>query len=103
MTEEELSREFVRFKKGTNGQVDVQVRVISWPQPHTPSVEWVLWRTIDKAEDLDRKLIAQEVVVDERFFGTCKECKKRNPQGWMQGDNLCQGCDRGEHGIVPVH
>jgi hypothetical protein len=101
MTEDELRHEFVRLEEGADGDLQVLVKVIDWPQTHTPSADWVVWKGVPApAAGSDRESLAREALRDERYFGICKECGERNPRRWMHSAGLCQRCAGENHGVV---
>lgn len=100
MNDRELLSEFVRIER-TVDLVSILVREIHWDGPHTPVSTWV------KADDLpatateaEASAAAARVLRDRRFFRICGECEQRKPTGWMDDDQICQGCAEQNHGVV---
>lgn len=101
MTDDELLHEFVRVETNADEGVEIRVKVILWPAPHSPSSRWMVWRRLS-TQPSAAGLVAlkRELLRDERYFGSCRECSRRLPQGWMHSRRLCQRCATERHGVV---
>jgi hypothetical protein len=82
-------------------EVELQVLLISWPQPHTPHSTWTA------VARLPSHLEETEIVRNRRklldrldYFGTCSLCSERKPAGWMHDHKVCQSCAEGTMGVV---
>jgi hypothetical protein len=84
--------EYTRVRDG-----GLEVGVVSWTDPHTPSLEWVAVARLVKGEDTEAARRA--LLLDTRYFAVCDECHKHNVRGHMTGA-ICQGCARRNHGVV---
>ncbi len=100
MTESELLAEFVRVDR-KDENIAVMVLEIAWEGPHKPVDRWTLAKTLHAASsDSEVADATRSVLSDQRFFSTCGECNQRMPLGWMDDQELCQGCAERNHGVV---
>jgi hypothetical protein len=96
----ELIAEFFRTERDSE-QTRVLVRMISWRGPHTPTSTWVAGITLSgspAASEVDEAV--RTLLLDSRFFRTCRECCKSKPVGWMDDEHICQACATRNHGVV---
>ncbi len=97
MTDEEIKREFIRVAPSGRR---VQVAMISWNGPHTPSTEWVNFRSIPENTTPDEiEKAMNQALARKSYFLRCQTCKQLNPLGWMHDDRICQGCAERDLGV----
>jgi len=98
--DKEVLKELVRTIKSDMG-IKIQVCWITWPHPHEPKSHWhtveILPVNSPAKTIRERK---QALLENEKYFTICKECKERNPIGWMNVSDYCDGCAQLNHGIV---
>jgi hypothetical protein len=83
------------FTRCVEGGVDVELEVvvITWPQPHTPRSVWTVAARLPA--NLGRTTIEQhrrKLLDRPDLFGICSLCSERKPAGWMHDRHVCQGC-----------
>jgi hypothetical protein len=92
--------DYMRVARSDN-TIEIQVEMIEWPHPHTPTSSW---HTIDKLDKFTSQEVIDEIVEktlsDKRYFKVCNECNERNPVGHMHDNKICQSCAENNHGIV---
>ena len=92
MDDEELIKQFIRTERGKDG-VEITVCEIEWPTPSEPVSHWTVVSQLPlDASEAQIDTAVRSVVVDSHFFDVCATCRERNPNGWMHGDTVCQGC-----------
>ncbi|MDB6071678.1 MAG: hypothetical protein JWL81_2849 [Verrucomicrobiales bacterium] len=83
------------------GQWQFQVGIVAWPQPHTPEIRWVTFRTWKRPATESRITLAKAAARrSSRFFRTCKCCDKLKNAGHMHDPQTCQSCAEREFGIA---
>lgn len=100
LTDDQLMEMFIRVvdtPKGTR----LECKTIYWPDAATPASRWVAAMTFPKSMSGDFIENARRgLLLAPRFFGVCKMCHERNPVGWMQEKDLCQGCAERHLGYI---
>ena len=98
--EKEWANKYIRSIRLDN-TIEIQVEIIKWPHPHTPTSSW---HTIKKLDGSTSQEVIDELVentlIDSRYFKVCNECNERNPIGHMHNNKICQSCAENNHGIV---
>ena len=81
--------------------IQLSVRKVLWRGSHSPESEWVSVTTLpaDVSPEAIQDAI-DTILLDDRFFSECQECRRRQPVGWMHSDSLCQSCAERNHGVV---
>lgn len=100
MTDSELITEFMRTVESMDG-VHLQVGVVEWHEPHSPSLTWKVFRKWRKLPDSSRLAAAQQTaLMSSRFFRVCRRCGERNNVGHMHDRTVCQTCAEDRLGVV---
>ncbi len=100
MNDQELLSRFIKVETRPK-DTQISVCLITWSGPHTPESHWQVVTVLPP--DTDTQSIAKasgKILHDKRFFRVCEECQQRNPDGWMHGESICQGCASKKYGIV---
>jgi hypothetical protein len=95
-----ILKEFIKIEK-CKTSTQLFVKEIIWESPHTPTENWILISEVDSNSDkatVDEMIKA--ILMNEKYFKTCKECGEINPDGWMHDNKICQGCATKHHGVV---
>lgn len=91
----EILRDFTRLVpvgRSLDGVLWLEVAVVSWPTPHTPQQHWEPLVSLPAHASAEAVAQVQHAALhDPRYFACCERCRRRCPQGWMQGER-CQGC-----------
>jgi len=96
----ELIRDFMRLVESDEGVV-MEVGVVEWDGPHTPTIRWRdfrQWRRVPNAQRL--AAARQRALQDSRFFRVCQTCQECRNVGHMFNSNICQSCAERDLGVV---
>lgn len=100
MNDKELIQEFITTIRN-NDFTEIIVKEIYWPNPHTPESKLTIAKTLmgnlTKAE-IDEEIV--KIINNKKYFGQCKMCDERNPNGWMHDDKICQSCSEEHLGVT---
>lgn len=100
MDDAELINEFIR-QEVVGDAIHLLVCQIIWDISHTPRRKWKIAARIPRHHPRERLEAAiAQILHNRRYFGLCKECDARQPQGWMLTGDLCQECASTKHGVV---
>jgi hypothetical protein len=100
MNDLELRKQFLRIERGGGG-VRLLVCEIHWDGPGNPVSAWVVGQHLPgTATDAEVNTAASRILEDDQYFRVCVECNERNPLGWMDDGQICQGCAVANHGFV---
>jgi len=95
-----LREDFIQIDK-TGGKTQIHVCTITWEGPHSPVSRWVLAGEFGEEVGADEvEKAVTDLLSDRQYFRVCRECKERNPIGWMHDKRICQGCAERNHGVV---
>lgn len=95
----ELIKDFIRVHKSKHG-VQILVCNIHWPHPHTPTSDWEVIEVLSEfSSEEEVQLAIDRILNNKKYFKFCKECKERNPIGWMHEPKLCMQCAELHHGV----
>jgi hypothetical protein len=93
--------------KLTGSQVAVAAFAVSWHTPYDPVVEpigigVVNWCHISPEATMRavKALIVAAREARRAKFSTCHMCERLLPPEWMHTEDVCQGCAKGELGVV---
>lgn len=99
MTDQELLEEFTDVKIEEDG-IALRILKITWPQPHTPRSSWVTVSVLPvETSPLDLDIARRQLLENTKHFRICTMCHKRNPNGWMHDDTICQSCAERHLGV----
>ena len=100
MNNKKLAAEFTRVVETPNGPC-LECLTISWPHPNEPSSCWKRVNTLPTGSSAEVIGAARRLLLeDPQFFGVCKMCRERQPEGWMDSERVCQSCAEGRLGVV---
>jgi NADH pyrophosphatase NudC (nudix superfamily) len=100
VTDAELIADFTRMVE-VDGEIRLEVAVVDWPQPHTPTMVWKTFRYWKKPPTPERLAAAQQKALTmRRFFRVCQRCGERNNAGHMHDRRICQTCAEKHLGVV---
>ncbi len=100
MDDRDLIQRFIKIEPELDG-INVLVCKIGWRDSHTPISIWELVAKL-KADVSSAEIDAQvhQALNNKEYFQVCKECRERNPCGWMHSKSICQSCAERHHGII---
>lgn len=98
--DDKVIREFTRDNMRGSRYV-LEVGIVEWQGPHTPVVQWRVYRTWDTPPDEEALRAAYDLLLlDPRYFMRCQRCRALTPTGCMHDDELCQGCAEQYLGVI---
>ncbi len=96
--EASLLEDYIRFDREG---VSLQVAVVEWGLPHTPTLRWHVFQTWRRSPEPDELEEAkQRALKDARFFRTCTTCSLLHNVGHMHDALMCQGCAELHLGVI---
>jgi len=100
MMDADLIADFMRTVE-MDGEIHLQVAVVDWPQPGSPTLVWKAFRRWKRWPTPERLAAAQQkALTAPRYFRVCQRCGERNNVGHMHDRKTCQSCAYRYLGVV---
>jgi hypothetical protein len=100
MIDAEHIADFMRLQETEDG-TRLEVAVVEWDGPASPTLHWKTYRRWRKPPTTDRLIAAQQKALgNSRFFRICQLCGERNNGGHMHDRTTCHSCAERYLGVV---
>jgi hypothetical protein len=100
MIDAELIADFMRLQETEDG-TRLEVAVVEWAGPASPTLHWKTYRRWRKPPTADRLIAAQQKALGtSRYFRICQHCGERVNASHMDDNITCQSCSERYRGVV---